>query len=49
MGEWYLISPSPPFTLTYAHALLDAADFEHSSIWDPNPVYGLGGFGDPDE
>ncbi|CEL62844.1 hypothetical protein RSOLAG1IB_10520 [Rhizoctonia solani AG-1 IB] len=27
----------------------DAADFEHSSIWDPNPVYGLGGFGDPDD
>ncbi|CAE6340562.1 unnamed protein product [Rhizoctonia solani] len=27
----------------------DSADFEHSSIWDPNPVYGLGGFGDPND
>ncbi|CAE6448076.1 unnamed protein product [Rhizoctonia solani] len=27
----------------------DAADFEHSPIWDPDPVYGLGGFGDPND
>ncbi|CAE7195009.1 unnamed protein product [Rhizoctonia solani] len=27
----------------------DTADFEHSSIWDPDPVYGLGGFGDPND
>lgn len=27
----------------------DAANFEHSSIWDSDPVYGLGGFGDPND
>ncbi|CAE6451834.1 unnamed protein product [Rhizoctonia solani] len=27
----------------------DTADFEHSSIWDTDPVYGLGGFGDPND
>ncbi|KAF8704623.1 Di-copper centre-containing protein, partial [Rhizoctonia solani] len=27
----------------------DAADFEHSSIWDPNPLHGLGGFGDAND
>ncbi|KAB5590088.1 hypothetical protein CTheo_6478 [Ceratobasidium theobromae] len=27
----------------------DAADFENSSIWDPDPVVGLGGFGDPND
>ncbi|KAJ1300864.1 hypothetical protein OPQ81_002503 [Rhizoctonia solani] len=32
-----------------SHPPIDAADFEHSSIWDPDPVYGLGGFGDPND
>ncbi|CAE6445012.1 unnamed protein product [Rhizoctonia solani] len=27
----------------------DSADIEHSPIWDTDPVYGLGGFGDPDD
>lgn len=27
----------------------DAANFEYSSIWDPDPVVGLGGFGDPND
>ena len=26
----------------------DASDFENSDFWDPDPVSGLGGWGDPD-
>ncbi|QRV92816.1 tyrosinase [Ceratobasidium sp. AG-Ba] len=34
-----------PSTLT----LSDTADFEHSTIWDNDPRFGLGGFGDPQD
>lgn len=31
------------------HFVIDASNFEDSTFWDPNPVSGVGGWGDPND